>query len=267
MTTLAPIDNRWYSAHQPILFGADSPFYQQGYTNVFADSNGNAVFSRLSIYPYPDFVTQMYIPDGIYSGWHTITGYDSITDTITTTTTFIANDPTPPQVVRTFYPIVPFGYRVHMIYDSQISTFDLRAFHKQDGTAYVDVSSVLANIFELSPPTNGYDDKMYCVFAIEYIPLGDFADFLNTYSLNINTFTGWNYILHIYYALNSAIPHTKLQTLIANNDWICTTSPVFSGDCCNVMTKLVNNRAYNYIVCPSGVGIGSMEIENTFIIN
>lgn len=267
MTTLAPIDNRWYSAHQPILFGADSPFYEQGFTGVFANTDGYAVFYRLSVYPFPTFATQMYIPDGLYSGWHTITDYDSVTDTITTSTLFIGNDPTPPQVVRLCYPIVPFGYRVHMIYDSNISTFDLRAFHKLDGTAYVDVASVLANIFEIHPPTNGEDPKMYCLFAIEYIPLGEFETFLNTYSLNINTFTNWNYILHVYFALNSAIPHTQLQTLVANDDWLCTTPPIFSGDCCNVMTKIVNNRVYNYVVCPSGVGIGAMEIENTFIIN
>lgn len=270
MTTIAPIDQRWYSAHRPILFGADMPFYPQGYVSVADDGNGKAIFTRSNalIYPYADFSLQFYVDAGPYTGFHSVVSYDPITEEILTTTDFVGNDPTPPAVIRNFYQVVPFGYRVYYGYPTQTNTFDVRAFHKPDATAYVDISSILANSFLPHTPEAGYDEDMYTYFKIDYIPLGEFADFLTTYSLTINTFTLWNYTLETYYCLNSAITHNKLQDIVANDKFLCETDPIFFTDCCNVFSKVVNNRVYNFIVCGQGVaGIGVMEIEDTFIVD
>lgn len=269
MNTLAPTNNLWYSIHVPIMFGADAPFYPQVYISVNDDGNGNAVFTRgnFTLYPFYEQSTQFFVDSGIYAGFHSVTSYDSTTNEIFTTTPFIGNDPTPPIFARGLYQIVPFGYRVYYGYPTQNQTIDIRAFHKFDGTAYVDIGSILKNVVEIQPPTGGYDNNMFTYFRVDYIPLDDFATFLNTLSLNINVFTGWNYLTQTYFALNSAIPHAKLQTLVLNNDWISEANPVFFGDCCNTMTKIINNRPFNYYVCPTTQGIGSMEILDNFIIN
>lgn len=271
MITLAPQDNTWYSAHQKILFGTDKPFYPQGYSSVSAGANNKAVFQRgfFTPYLYLTFATQMYIDAGPYKGFHTITNYDLATDTITTDTDFIGADPPFIYPYREFFLIVPFGYRVYYGYPNPTANyFDVRAFHSPDGTAYVDIASILSNAFEINPPVAGFDDSMYTHFTIDYIPYGAFKDILDLFSVNINIFTGWSYTSHLYYGLNSAIPHSKLQAIVSNNDYLCQGDPVYFSDCCNVLSKIYQDRVFNFINCPPNeTGIGSMEIDNNFLVN
>jgi hypothetical protein len=271
MTTLAPQDNTWYSAHQRILFGTDKPFYPQGYSSVSAGPNNKAVFQRgfFTPYLYLTFATQMYIDAGPYKGFHTIVSYDVTTDTITTDTEYIGIDPPVILPYREFYLVVPFGYRVYYGYPSATANyFDVRAFHAPDGTAYVDIASILANAFTIQPPIHGYDENMYTHFTIDYIPFGAFKDILDLYSVNINLFTGWNYLTHTYYALNSAVPHNTIQSLVNNDSFLAQGEIVYFTDCCNVMSKIYNDRVFNFINCPDGeAGIGAMEIDNNFLVN
>jgi hypothetical protein len=269
MNILTPIDQEWYSAHVKILFGVDSPFYTQGYQTATDDGNGKTIFRLSGLVPYPYYEQsyQFWVPDGPYAGFHSVISYDSINFDIYTDTDFIGPDPTLPQLVRTFYQVVPFAYRVYYGYPTQTNFVDLVVYHKMDATAYLDISSVLKNTFVIQPPVPGFDDSMYTYFRIDIIAIDAFADFLALYSLPITLFTGWNYLSQIYYAINGASPHARLQSRIANNEFICQVEPIYGGACCNVLTKVITDRAYNYIVCPEGEqGIGVMIIEENLIV-
>lgn len=270
MTTLSPADQTWYSIHRPILFGADTPFYPQGYTQVLPDVDGFAVFTRANFGPYPfaTFSKLFYVDAGPYQGFHNVISYDSFTEEIFTDSIYTVADPIFPAIQRAFNQVVPFGYRIYYGFPTQSNFIDIRAFHKFDGTAFVDIGSILKNVVQVAPPIQGFDLNMFTYFRIDYIPLGEFKNLLDSLFLSIDTFTGWNYLAQIYYGLNSSINHSELQSLIAANDWIAEADPVFSATCCNVLTKIINVQAYNYFVCPEGSGgIGQMEIENTLIVN
>lgn len=269
MATLSPNNLTWYAVHQPILFGADLPFYPSAYDSASDDGNGLTVFhkSALIIYPYPTFSSRFYVSAGIYAGFHNIISYDPVLELIYTDTPYIGADPVLPALQRLIYMVVPFGYRVYYGYPTQNNFIDIRAYHKPTGEAYVNVGAILKNVFTVTPPAAGFDDSMYTYFRIDYIALGEFKTLLDDASLNINMFTGWIYLNSLFYALNAAVPHSKLQTLIANDDFISDADPIFFNNCCNVFTKIINNRAYNYIICDESAGIGSMEVENDFIVS
>lgn len=269
MVTLNPTDLTWYAVHQPILFGADLPFYPSAYDSASDDGNGFTVFhkSALILEPYPTFSNRFYVSAGIYAGFHNIISYDPVLENIYTDTPYVGTDPILPTLQRLIYMVVPFGYRVYYGYPSQTDFIDIRAFHKPNGEAYVNIGAILKNVFTITPPVSGYDDSMYTYFRIDYIALGEFKTLLDDAGLNINDYTGWNYLDQLYYALNSAISHSRLQTLIANNDLIADADPIFIYNCCNIFTKIVNDRAFNYIICDESAGIGSMEIENDFIVS
>lgn len=270
LTLLKPNDQTWYAAHQPINFGVSEPWYVQGYDSAADDGFGKTVFHRssLSFYPFPEFSKKFWVSAGIYQGFHNIITYDAVNELMYTDTPFIGADPVSPMLQRVIGMVVPFGYRVYYGYPTQTNFIDIKAFHKYDGTAYVNVGELLKSTFNLQPPVIGFDENMYTYFRIDIIPLDETIDFLNLYSLTIPIFTGWIYTSEIYYALNSAIQHSKLQNLIANNKFIAEVNPIFFGDCCNVLTKIIINRAYNMFVCPDGTpfGIGSMIIEDTFVV-
>lgn len=270
MTTLSPADQTWYSIHRPILFGADQPFYPQGYVAANDDGNGKVVFTRANfiIYPFATFSKQFWVDSGPYAGYHTVIKYDSLTEEIFTDSNYIGPDPIAPAIVRSFYQVVPFGYEILYGYPSQTNSIIIRAFHKFDGTAFVDIGSVLKNALQISPPVAGFDLSMFTYFRINYVALGEFKDLLDSIFVNINTFTGWNYLSEIYYGLNASVPHSILQSLIAQNKYIAEYDPIFAANCCNTLTKIINGQAFNYIVCPEGSGgIGQMQIEETFVVN
>lgn len=269
MVTLSPNNLTWYAVHQPILFGADLPFYPSAYDTAADDGNGFTVFhkSALILTPYPTFSTRFYVSAGIYAGFHNITSYDSTLELIYTDTPFIGADPIFPTLQRIIYMVVPFGYRVYYGYPTQPDYLDIRAYHKPNGEAYINVGAILKNVFTITPPVSGFDDSMYTYFSIDYIALGEFKTLLDDAGLNINMFTGWIYTATLSYALNAAIAHSRLQSLVANNDFIADADPIFFSNCCNIFTKIINNRAFNYIICNETAGIGSMEIENDFIVS
>jgi hypothetical protein len=267
LTVLHPSDQLWYSAHQPINFGLNQPFYVQGYQTATDDGFGKTVFrlSGLVPYPFPEFTKKFWVEAGIYSGFHNVISYDAINFDIYTDTPFVGADPVFPALQRLFYCVIPFGYRLYYGYPSPTNFIDIKAFHKYDATAFVNVGELLKNTFSIFPPVTGFDENMYTYFQIDIIPLDETIDFLNLYSLTIPLFTGWIYTTEIYYALNSAIPHSRLQNLVANNKFIAEVEPIFFGDCCNVLTKIITNRAFNIFACPDGTpfGIGAMIVEET----
>lgn len=270
LTILKPNDQFWYAAHNPINFGVSQPWYVQGYQTATNDGFGNTVFrlSGLTPYPFPDFSKKFWVDAGIYSGFHNIISYDAVNFDIYTDTPYIGADPIFPLLQRLFYPVLPFGYRVYYGYPTQLNYVDIRAYHKFDATAYVNVGEMLKNIFTVQPPIIGFDENMYSYFRIDIIPLEQTIDFLNTYSLNIPMFTGWNYLSEIYYVANAAISHSQLQSIVANDRFLCETTPIFFGDCCNVLSKVITNRIYNLFACPDGTpfGIGAMIIEDTNVV-
>lgn len=271
VSVLAPSSGLWYSAHQKLLFGVNQPFYPSGYDTATDDGLGKTVFhiSALIIYPFPEFTKKFYVEAGPYAGFHNIISFDSTTQNIYTDTAFVGADPIFPALQRIFYCVIPFGYKILYGYPSQTNSIEIRAFHKYTGTAYVNVSEMIKNIYSIQPPQAGFDENMYTWFRIDIIPLDQTIDFFNTYFLNMQMFTGWNYLISIYYSLNAAIPHSQLQSIVAANKFVCEVDPVFIGDCCNVLTKIILNRAFNLFVCPAGseFGIGAMIIEENFIIN
>lgn len=270
LSILAPTNGLWYSAHYKLLFGVNQPFYPSGYDYVFDDGQGNAVFHKAAtiIYPFPEFSKQFWVEAGIYSGSHNILSYDNVNEFIYTDTPFVGTDPTLPMIQRVIWMVIPFGYRIYYGYPTQTNTIDIKAFHKFDQTAYVNISEMIKNIYVLNPPQVGFDENMYTWFRIDIIPLEQTIDFFNTYSFNMQMFTGWNYLASIYYSLNAAVRHSILQNLVANNKFIAEVDPIFIGDCCNLLTKIITNRAYNIFDCPDGsqYGIGFMQIENNLIV-
>lgn len=270
LTLLKPNDQTWYAAHQPINFGVNQPWYPQGYQTATDDGVGKTIFrlSGLTPYPFPEFCKKFWVESGPYAGFHNIISYDNVNFDIYTDTDFVGPDPTSPMLQRTFFCVIPFGYRLYYGYPSPTNFIDIKAFHKYDATAYVNVGELLKSTFSVQPPITGFDENMYTYFRIDIIPLDETVDFLALYSLTIPMFTGWIYTTEIYYALNAAIQHSKLQNLIANDKFIAEVNPIFFGDCCNVLTKIITNRAYNMFVCPDDTpfGIGSMIIEDTFVV-
>jgi len=271
LTLLKPSDQTWYSAHRPILFGLNQPWYVQGYQTANDDGFGNTVFrlSGLVIYPFPDFTKKFWVEAGPYAGFHNVLSFDSVNGDIYTDTPYNGADPSFPALQRLFYCVVPFGYRVWYGYPLQNKFIDIRAYHKFDGTAYVNIGEMLKNVFPGHPaPIIGFDENMYTWFRVDIIPLDETIDFLNTYSLSIALFTGWIYTTELYYCLNAAVQHGVLQNLVAADKFIAEASPIFFADCCNVFTKIITNRAYNLLACPDGspFGIGAMIIEDTNIV-
>lgn len=258
---IKPTKNKWHAAHQSILFGVDMPFYGKLFTSVL-NVNGIAVFVyQNSGVTYPTFATRFYIKDGIYKGFHNVLSYNTTTFEITTDTVFIATD------TRTLNFVIPFGYKVYYGYPTQTNTITLTAYHKFDGTAIVNVGEVLKSVFKIAPPIDGYDENMYTHFRIDIIPLGASIGLLSGQGLTMQTLTGWNYLTEIYYLLNSAIQHKELQKLVTYNRWISEAQPIYFCDCCNIMTRIINNRAFNLLNCPpKEIGIGIMKIDKDFQI-
>jgi len=187
----------WNSAHRPIQYIYDFDSLTLYGVN---DNGGFAQFDFICGGICPAFVTtpvigdELYVPSGIYAGFHTIISVESAL--LFTTSTAYTADQSGVDVKHMLIPEVQLwaGYSEFESYYVQLPIHLVATFtpvRSPEIDIRFDVSGFLKSIFTIQAPTIGVDFSLFNRFRLYFN--GDFQDF--------------------YMVLNSSIPTEELNTV------------------------------------------------------